>query len=404
MNAVHHRTIGAAGSVIFLDLALWIAGQHQLIAPFTLVLAGVIPLAIGIAFLLTFDVELPALAGGIGAAAAIAYASLEADANLLVYALAIVPACAVAIASSSTRSPWTSTFLLASSGAVLGAWSVTWKLDLRHTLGSGACFVLAALAIAAFHRRRQHAWPATLISAGAILFVAAGAIFFDAGATAFFAATIATALLFGLLASRAALPIAVLLGVAAALVLYRRFEILIALACLFAVALALARYTSSAVLAWMARLPVVASSIAVAVLHPAIEPENTQLWCAFTVLVAGQLLVIARRDELDRSIAGAFAGLVACAGAFTELAIFAGFGLVLTLAAALIGLLVSAKSRYLGLAILGASAIKLFAIDWFNLNGGPRVAIFIAVGLAMLLFAVRVKTKIDGEHESPGRR
>jgi hypothetical protein len=325
----------------------------------------------------------------------IAYASLGIKANVFIFALLAVPSCAL-WTSTRRRTPWISTLLLAPGGAVLGVWGVEWRLDIEYALAAGCFHVAAGAAIAVLHKRQGHLRFAHLTSVGSIVFVALGALVFDVSTAVFFAATIAVSLAFGLLASRASLAIAVVLGVAASLIMYRRFEILIALAVVFACALLLTR--------WMARLPVFVSIIVLAVLHPAITSENTHGWCAFTLLIGGEAFLLAQQKIRDQKIALGISAAAALIVVFSELMFFAGSGIGLTIAVAVIGLLITAKSRPIGLTILGLTVLKLFAIDWQHLNGPPRVAIFIAAAVTMLLFAVRVKTTPDEQRESSGRR
>jgi hypothetical protein len=231
---------------------------------------------------------------------------------------------------------------------------------------------------------------------------------FDASTAVLFASLISISLAFGLLASRPSLGISIVLGILGSLILYTGFEILVALACTFVAGLFLARFAKSAAITWVARLPLGAGIAVLVLLHPAFEAgagaARIHLWCVFTIVVGAQAFLLARFENQHRTIALAISGAAIVVTAFTEITHFAGFGLGLTVIAALIGLLATTKSKAVGLAILGLTALKFFAIDWQSLNGTPRVAILIAAAVTMLLIAVRVKTTVDGERESSGGR
>lgn len=399
-NAVVHRTVAVSASILFLDLALWVAGQHLLLSPIALALAGLLPLLIGIIYLRYFNLDIPLNIAGIGSTLAIAYASLGTEANVFGIILLVIPACALWIASLR-RTPIASASLLAASAMIFAAWSIQWRLADEYALGLGACFVASAALLARFYARQQHSYFAEATSICAILFVACGAFQFHLSAPAFFAVTISVALLFGLLASRASLVICVLLSIAAALVVYSRFESIVALTAVFAATLVLAHYTQFAVLAGLSRLALIAGANLLPWLHPSViagstaDPLITHLWCGSTLLLAGQAFVLAYRKELDHKLTLLAGVLLSLTALFSELSYFAGLGIVLTLAAALIGGLVTLKSKPIGLSILGLAALKLFAVDWQFLNGPPRVAIFMIAAVAMLLLAVRVKNTPD---------
>ncbi len=398
-----HRTVAASAGIVLLDLALWIAGQHQLLSPVALLIAGLIPLAIGIGFVRYFNLDIPFFVAAAGNTGVIAYASLGLEANMFSLALLTVPACALWFARRGP--PWMSATLVAASGALLAAWTLQRRLDVEYALVIGVCLVGAGAAIARFYEKQGHASFAELTSIGSLLFVAFGALVFDVSAGVFFIATISVSLLYGLLASRSSLVIAVLLGLAAALLIYRRFEVSLVLAVVFALTMILAHYTKSAALSWAARLPLLVSIIFLSVIHPAWMEENgsTHLWSGLSILAGGQAFVLARQNERDHRLALITSAVSIFIALCNELIYFAGFGIGLTIASGAVGLLAVAVSKPAGFTILGLTALKLFAVDWHDLNGAPRVAIFIVAAFSMLLFAVRVKNTHDGRRENPGR-